>query len=250
MILSPFLSTEKKSVEKKPVIVSIIPARGGSKGVPRKNIRLLNGKPLISYAIAPSLGSKLVDYTFVVTDDKEIAAIANRLGSEVIPEPPELAQDNIPDLPVLQFAIKYLESEKKIFPNLIVFLRPTQPLRTTTDIDRCIKKAIETTAGSVHTVHLVREHPYWMNTLEGEDLLNEFVPGGWNYQQRQALPTVYKSNGLVDVMTRDLIMIENKKRCPNNQRAVIVEADCGVDIDSEFDLTLAEHLLAKKKLSS
>lgn len=230
-----------------PTIVTLILARGGSKGVPRKNIKLLAGKPLIAYSILPSLQSKLIDYTFVSTEDEEIARISRNLGAEIIPQPQELAQDDVPDLPVLQFAVNHLEQVRNIHPDIIVFLRPTQPLRTVEDIDRAIKKMLETGAGSVHSVHLVKEHPFWMNQIEGEDILKEFIPGGWNYQQRQTLPKVYKSNGLVDVMKRDLIMKENKKRCSKDQRAVITEAERGVDIDAEIDFLLAEKILEKRE---
>lgn len=229
-------------------IVTLILARGGSKGVPRKNVKPLAGKPLIAYSILPSLQSKLIHHTFVSTEDEEIAQISKNLGAKIIPQPWELAQDNISDMPVLQFAINYLEQNQNIHPDIIVFLRPTQPLRTVEDIDRAIRKMLETRAGSVHTVHLVTEHPYWMNRVEG-DKLKDFVPGGWNYQQRQLLPNVYKSNGLVDVMKRDLIMNENKKRCSRDQRAVITETERGVDIDTELDFLVAEKLLEKREMN-
>jgi len=226
------------------VIVSIIPARGGSKGVPRKNIKLLAGKPLLYYSINPSLNSELVNHTFVSTDDEEIATIAKELGAKVIPRPTELAADTTPDLPVLKHAIEYLE-KNDIKVDLIVFLRPTQPLRTVEDIDNVIKKAIETGAESVHTVHEVKEHPYWMNKIVDGELVS-FVEGGWDYTQRQDLPKVYKSNGLVDVMTRDLIMIKDKKR-GNTQKAIITPVERGVDIDTEFDFVIAEEMLRKNE---
>jgi D,D-heptose 1,7-bisphosphate phosphatase len=227
-----------------PSIISIIPARGGSKGLPCKNIKLLAGKPLIYYAIYPSLNSKLIQHTFVSTDDDEIAKVALQFGAEVIMRPKHLAQDSTPDLPVLQHAIHYIETVKKIKPDLIVFLRPTQPLRNVNDINMTVKKAIETKAESVHTVHEVKEHPYWMNTLKKDDTLNDFIKDGWSYNRRQDLPKIYKSNGLVDVMTRDLIMIKGKKR-GENQKGVITETFKGVDIDTEFDFFIAEEMYNK-----
>src|SRR3989344_2762690 len=95
------------SFMKQQIIVTIILARGGSKGVPRKNIRLLAGRPLIYYAIHPSLQCKLISHTFVSTEDEEIATVARQLGAKVIPRPKELAQDTTPDLPCLQQAIEY-----------------------------------------------------------------------------------------------------------------------------------------------
>ncbi len=227
-------------------VVTIILARGGSKGVPKKNIRLLAGKPLIDYAINPSLQCSLIDHTYVSTEDPEISQIAKQLGAEVIPRPMELAQDATPDLPTLQHAINYLETEKKIFPNLIVFLRPTQPLRTVEDINQAITKALETRAESVHTVHEAKEHPYWMNKIDELGNLTDFVPGGWNYTKRQDLPKVFKSNGLVDVMTRDLVMVKGQKR-GYPQQGIITPKERGVDIDTEFDFILAEEILKRMK---
>ena len=230
-----------------PVIVSIIPARGGSKGVPRKNIRLLAGKPLIYYAIQPSLNCSQISHTFVSTEDEEIAQVAKDLGAEVIPRPLELAQDTTPDLPVLEQAIKFMEQQLHLFPDFIVFLRPTQPLRTKEDIEQSLAVIQETAAESVHTIHEAKEHPYWMNVLDENNQLQPFVPEGWNYARRQDLPKVYKSNGLVDVMTRDLILVKKKKR-GDIQQAVITEKERGVDIDSEFDFLLAETYLRQKRL--
>src|SRR3989344_904150 len=226
----------------KPIIISLILARGCSKGVPRKNLRLLAGKPLIYYAINPSLQSKYIQHTFLSTEDEEIAAVARQLGAEVIPRPMELAQDDPPDLPVLQHALNYLETKKNIFPDLIVFLRPTQPLRTVETIDKAISTLLETNVESVHTIHEAKEHPYWMNKIDDNGSLIDFFPGGWNYTRRQDLPKVYKSNGLVDVMTRDLLMVKCKKR-GDTQKAVITETKLGVDIDTEFDLLVAEALV-------
>lgn len=228
-----------------PCIVTIILARGGSKGVPRKNIHLLAGKPLIYYAIQPSLDCSLISHTFVSTEDEEIAQAARNLGAQVIPRPKELAQDSTPDLPCLQHAISYLETVKNIFPRYIVFLRPTQPLRTVQDIEKAIHLIQETGAESVHTIHEVKEHPYWMNVLDEQGLLQPFVADGWNYTRRQDLPKVYKSNGLVDIMTRDLIMLKNKKR-GDVQRAVLTDKERGVDIDTEFDFQVAEMMLKRE----
>ena len=228
-----------------PVAVTIILARGGSKGVPRKNIRLLAGKPLIYYAIHPSLQCSLISHTFVSTEDEEIAQIARQLGAEVIPRPMELAQDTTADLPCLQQAIEYMETVRKIFPDYIVFLRPTQPLRTVQDMEKAIMLMKESGAESVHTIHEVKEHPYWMNVLDEKGWLQPFVANGWNYTRRQDLPKVYKSNGLVDVMTRDLIMARNMKR-GEVQRAVITEQERGVDIDTEFDFLIAEERLKRR----
>ena len=235
----------KENLKAPKIIISLILARGGSKGIPRKNIKLLAGKPLIYYSINPSLQSKLIQHTFLSTEDQEIAAVAKQLGAEVITRPLELAQDDTPDLPVLQHAVNYLETKKNIHPDLIVFLRPTQPLRTVEDINKAITTALNADVESVHTVHEAKEHPYWMNQIDDNENLIDFVPGGWNYPRRQDLPKVYKSNGLVDVMTRDLLMVKNQKR-GDRQKAVIVAKEKGsIDIDTEFDWIMAEEMMKR-----
>ena len=129
-------------MNKKPNIIAIIPARGGSKSVPRKNIRLLNRKPLIYYAIKEAQKSKYLHGVFVSTEDRELAEIAKGYGTEVVPRPVELAQDDTPPLPVYQQVIEHLEEVGTFYPDVIVILQPTSPLRTVEDIDDAIEELL------------------------------------------------------------------------------------------------------------
>jgi hypothetical protein len=121
-------------------VLAIIPARGGSKGVPGKNIRELAGKPLIAYSIEAALESEHVDHVVVSTEDEQIAAAAREWGSEVVPRPPELATDTAPTDPVLEHAVTYLEQLDGYRADLIVLLQPTSPLRPPGLIDACIER--------------------------------------------------------------------------------------------------------------
>jgi len=226
--------------------VCIIPARGGSKAVPKKNIRPLAGRPLIAYAIKAALDSESVDKVIVSTDAKEIADIARKYGAEVpFLRPKELAQDDVPDLPVFQHAIRYLEAEEGFSPDLIVHLRITTPFRTGEDIDTAVKKLMDKNAYGVRTVNLVTETPYWMDLIVDEDVLKPFIPDGRRYSMRQKLPKVYRTNGLVDVVRRDIIMEKNSMYAEGNQRAVITEALRGFEVDTELDFFILEQIAKK-----
>tara|TARA_Y100000310_G_scaffold316318_1_gene367881 strand:- start:16677 stop:17933 length:1257 start_codon:yes stop_codon:yes gene_type:complete len=228
---------------KKPIIVSIIPARGGSKGIINKNIREICNKPLIAYSIEASNKASLVDYTFVSTENSEIAEIAKRYGAEIINRPIELSEDHVPDLPVLKHAIEYLEI-KGIFPDILVWLRPPNLFRSCSDINNTIQKMLDTNADTVRTVHLVKESPYWMQIIDEEKILKPFIEGGEiKYYQRQLLPKVYKASGIVDVTKRDVVMKQGKLFSKENHRALVIDRAQVVDLDNEDDLLVAEYIL-------
>lgn len=228
-------------------VVAIIPARGGSKGIPKKNIIPLAGKPMISYSIETALKSKYIDKLFVSSDDNEILQIARENGAETIKRPEELAQDNTPDLPVFQHAIKYLIEKQNYKPDIIINLRPTCPLRNVNDIDNSVKKMLDTDCDAVRTITESRNHPYWMGKLDGDRLLpfmeNINVE---KYYQRQLLPPAYIINGGVDVMKVEVILNQNRLY-GNDIRAVFMPSERSVDIDDKFDLMFAEYILSGSK---
>ena len=241
---------EQAMKRKKYFVVAIIPARGGSKGVPRKNIKLLAGKPLIAYTIETALNSKLLDRIIVSTDDREIAEIARSYGAEVpFIRPKELAEDDVPDLPVFQHALRYLEENENWQADIAVNLRPTAPFRTSKHIDDAIRKLIETGADSVRTVCEVEHHPYWMKTLEGDKAI-PLIPGKTEdiFYQRQLLPPVYRLNGVVDVMRRKFIMEENMLFGPDT-RVLIIDSIRSFDIHTPFDFFIAELIIREGMLN-
>lgn len=131
-------------------ILGVITARGGSKGIPEKNIKPLNGKPLISYTIKAAHGSKYLDYSLVSTDDPKIARVSRKYKARVpFMRPAELATDIAKSIPVVLHALDWLRKHKKQKYSYAMILQPTSPLRTAQDIDECIKKAVDTDADSV-----------------------------------------------------------------------------------------------------
>lgn len=225
-------------------ILAIIPARGGSRGIPRKNVRLLCGKPLIVYTIEAAFSSKLINRVVVSTEDKEIADISKEHGAEVINRPPELAQDNTPSLPVFQHASKHLEEMEDYRPEIIVILQPTSPLRIAEDIDRAIEEFLDAEYDSVVSVCEVEHTPHWMYTIV-EERLKPLTANGNNVVRRQDAPKVYRLNGAVYVIGRETIMKENRV-LGRNTKAYIMPFERSIDIDTELDFKLAELLMKER----
>lgn len=230
-------------------ILGVITARGGSRGIPRKNIKLLAGKPLIYYTIKAAQKSKLLDYFLVSTDDKEIADVAQRYGAEVpFLRPPELAQDKTKTLPVLLHALDWAEKNKDCRFDYILTLQPTSPLRTSQDIDRSIELAREhPNADSITSVYDLGFPPQKLKKIV-RDGLHDYHEKEITGTRRQEYSTqVYKRNGAIYLTKRDTLLVENSilgsKIIP-----YIMPTERSVDIDTIFDFELAEFL--KKKQAS
>lgn len=228
-------------------VLAIIPARGGSKSIPRKNIRNFAGYPLIAYSIAAGKAAKNVTRLLVSTDDEEIASIAKDYGAEIpFLRPTELSQDDTPDLPVFQHALSWLEENEGYHPDILVQLRPTSPLRRTIHIDHAVQRLLEhPEADSVRTVCVPFQNPYKMWRI-GEDgflhtLLTFDMPEPYNLP-RQALPDVYWQTGYVDAAWTDTIQGKNSMT-GDNILPLIIGAEEWIDIDSPDDWRRAERLL-------
>ena len=227
-------------------VTALIPARGNSKRVPKKNICNLGGKPLIAWTIETALASS-IERVIVSTDNPEIAEISSNYGAEVpFLRPPELAQDKSPDLPVCLHTLDFLESNENYIPDDIVWLRPTSPLRTTQDIEECMQKLVTSNADCVRSVCKVSHHPYWMKSLK-EDRLLPFLKGKdeQNYYQSQLLPPVYRLNGAVDVISTKFIREQNLLY-GGNMRGYLMPEMRSLDIDTELDFLIAEVLIKKR----
>ena len=190
-------------------ILAIIPARGGSKGVPRKNIKLMNGYPMIYYTINAALNSELINRVIVSTDDEEIAQVAKKYEAEVpFRRPDELANDMASSLSVLKHTVRWLNDNENYVPDVVVFLLTTYPLRKSKHIDMAIKKLIETNAKSVCTVYETDKHPYWMSELEGDKSFF-FKDEKTRISRRQDLPKYYMLGGGIFVYyTNNLMKLE------------------------------------------
>lgn len=228
-----------------PDVIAIIPARGGSKGVPHKNIRLLCGKPLVAYSIEAALGSEYIDRVVVSTEDEEIAQVSREYGAEVVRRPSELAQDGTPSLPVYQHAIRHLGETEDYRPEITVVLQPTSPLRLAEDIDRAIESFVEAKCDSVVGVCEVEHPPHWMYTLTG-NRLKPLIKDGEKVGRRQDAPKVYRLNGAVYVTSRDMMMKENRL-LGRDTRAYIMPLERSIDIDTELDFKLAALLIGERK---
>lgn len=231
-------------------IIAIIPARGGSRSIPDKNITPLAGKPLIAYSIEMGKKSRYISRVMVSTDSEKIGKISVSYGAEVpFLRPTELAQDDTPDWPVFHHALEWLSMNEDYHPEIIVHLRPTTPLRRPERVDEAIEMLIQDPkADSVRSVSLPLQNPFKMWTL-GQPYLKPLIDIGLSEpynQPRQKLPTVYWQNGYVDV-TRTRTILKKKSMTGDSILPYIMNGLFVVDIDYPFSLKLAEFLLKNEE---
>ena len=223
--------------------IGLITARGGSKAIPRKNIKLLAGKPLIAWTIQAALASRSLDRVIVSTDDPEIAQVTQEWGAEVpFMRPPELAQDDSPHRDVVIHALRWLESQPAPPPDYILLLQPTSPLRTAEDINRAVTLAVEKDADAVVSVCPTPHHPYLSKQIAPDGKLLDFIERPEGYLARQALPPVYSLNGAIYLLRRN-ILLEREDWYTDHTYAYIMPPERSIDIDSPWDLHLAELIL-------
>ena len=237
----------------KPNIIGIIPARGGSKGVPRKNIIPLAGKPLIAYSIEDSLNCSLINRTIVSTDDPEIAEVARNYGADVpFLRPSELAQDDTTDFPVFLHALEWLQANEGISPDILIQLRPTTPLRPPGIIERSIKMLLENLeADCVRTVRESPLTPYKMWQSK-EGYIKPFIQlddqESYN-MPRQMLPKVFQHDGVLDVIRTSTILEKKSVTGTRILPLIMDESFLVVDIDRPIDLLIAEVYLKHNQKS-
>jgi len=225
-----------------PYALGVIPARGGSKGLPGKNLRKLGALSLIGHAVASAREASWLTRFIVSTDSAEIAEEAKRHGAEVpFLRPAELATDQAGMLGVLQHAVRWLESSAGVRPDLIVTLQPTSPFRTGMEIDATIRKVADTGADSAQTLAEASYHPFFMKTLEGDRTVALF-PDGHRYVRRQDAPPVYQPSGAVYVTRYSTLMAQGHILGEDN-RGIVMDFEASVNIDTEWDFLLAELLL-------
>ncbi|MBI2526479.1 MAG: acylneuraminate cytidylyltransferase family protein [Candidatus Rokubacteria bacterium] len=226
----------------RPYAFGVIPARGGSKGLPGKNLRKLGALSLIGQAIASAREARLLSRVVVSTDSAEIAEEARQHGAEVpFLRPAELASDQAGMLPVLQHAVRWLEGAAGVRPDLVVTLQPTSPFRAGEEIDRAITKVLETGADSAQTLCEASYHPYFMKTLDGDRTVALF-PAGHTFVRRQDAPPVYQPSGAVYV-TRYATLMGRGHILGEDNRGVVMGFEASVNIDTEWDFLLAELIL-------
>ncbi|OOM77935.1 N-acylneuraminate cytidylyltransferase [Clostridium puniceum] len=223
-------------------ILAIIPARGGSKGVPRKNVKDLNGKPLIAYTIQEAKKSKYIDRIMVSTEDQEIAEISDEFGAEVpYLRPKELAQDDSKAVDCVIHLLNQLKSNENYIPDYVCLLQCTSPLRTADDIDGTICKSINAGMDGAVSICEAEVNPYWTNVFDG-DKLKYFLEEGKKISRRQDLPKVYRLNGAVYVIKTD-VFLSNKTFETENITGYVMNNESSIDIDTEIDFQFAELIM-------
>ena len=231
-------------------ILTLIPARSGSKGINDKNIKLLNNKPLIQYSIEQAKNSKYVKQMRIIvsTDSKKYASISKKLGAEVpFLRPTEISQDLSSDYQFIKHALDYLEKEENYIPDIILQLRPTHPLRRVDKLDYCLDKFIENRDkfDSLRSVLKLEKSPYKMYSMKGDKLIPLFkevngIREPYN-ECRQNLPDSYLQVGYIDILNASII--KKGSITGDNVMPYLLENEEIVDIDTLKDWNRAEELL-------
>ncbi len=224
-------------------ILAIIPARGQSKGLPGKNIKLLADKPLIAYTIEAALESKFINRTIVSTDDFETMDIAKNFGAEVpFLRPDYLALDTTTTVEVVLDLLANLKATEDYVPDYVCLLQCTSPLRNSVDIDACIIQCLNSDFDACYSVSEAKSSPYWMKVFDGPKL-TPFINSD-TILRRQDLPKVYSLNGAIYFVKTSELLKYSTLHLPN-ATGYIMPRNRSVDIDTDIDFELAQ-ILAKK----
>ena len=218
--------------------LAIIPARGGSKRLSRKNILDLAGKPLIAWSIEAGLNSKYIDQVIVTSDDDEILSIAREFGSEIIKRPDELASDTATSFDAIKHTIDNLEKY-----DYIILLQPTSPLRDKNHIDEAIVMLETKNADAIVSVCEMDHSPLWSNTLPKDRSMCNFLRDEVLNKRSQDLETYYRLNGSIYICKTNKLLEENSFILKDNIFAYKMDRKNSIDIDEEIDFKIAEILI-------
>jgi CMP-N,N'-diacetyllegionaminic acid synthase len=222
-------------------VIAVVPARGGSKSIPGKNIRPLGGKPLLAWSIEVARQVGEIDRVIVSTDDAQIAAVGRAHGAEVYTRPPHLATDEALVIDALKDLLRALHAEGET-PEWALLLEPTCPLRTAEDVRDCLKLAVQGGYDSVATFKDAELNPHraW-RLIDGAPEV--FILGAIPWLPRQKLPKAYQLNGAVYVFRTSLLAQEAKSLLVGKLGAVLMPRERSQDIDDAIDFTIVEALL-------
>ncbi len=225
-------------------VIALVTARGGSKGIPGKNVLPVGGRPLIAWTIQAARDSALVRRVIVSTDDEAIAQASVAAGAEVpFTRPAELARDNSSHISVVLHALDWLEVDEGRLPDYLLLLQPTSPLRTADDIDAAIALAGQTRAASVVGVCPAHTHPYLAKSVSPEGRLTDFLTIDRRaYLRRQDLPAAYALNGAI-YLTPPATLRQERTFLPADTVPYVMPVERSLDVDTRWDLTLLKLLM-------
>jgi len=232
-------------------VLGLIPARGGSKGIPQKNIASLDGRPMLAYTAEAALASKRITRAILSTNDEQIAKVGRECGIEVpFLRPPELARDDTPSLPVAQHAVRWLEEREGWKADVLVLLQPTSPLRRADHIDQALARMEELGADTVVSVVEVphRFSPYSVMRMENgvlKDFWNDPLP--FDRFRRQSAPVLYARNGPAVLACRTQVLFERSGFYGERIAPFEMSEEDSADVDTPLDLRLAAFLLSERR---
>ncbi len=220
--------------------LGIIPARGGSKRLPRKNVLDLCGKPLIAWSIKAGLNSKYIDKVVVSSDDDDILNISLNFGAETIKRPVEFASDTATTFDAIKHTIENIQKY-----DYIVLLQPTSPLRDAKHIDEAIELLEEKQADSIISVCEMDHSPLWSNTLPKDGNMSNFLKDEILNKRSQDLEKYYRLNGAIYICKTEKLLEEKSFLLRNDIFSYIMDRESSIDIDEEIDFNMAEVILSK-----
>jgi len=228
-------------------ILAVIPARGGSKRLPGKNIKRLGDKPLIAWSIEAAKRSRYLEDVIVSTDSVEIALRAEQYGANIpFIRPPELARDHTSSVDVVLHALKTLQQRGEHY-DYVLLLQPTSPFRTAHHIDESIEMLFEKKADAIVSVCESEHNPIWSNPLPENLSLEGFLPERYINARTQDLPTYYRLNGALYLCNTAEVIRQQRLLLNKNIYAYIMKREDSVDIDTKLDFLLAETILQHKQ---
>ena len=230
-------------------VLAIIPARGGAKGGPRKNLRVVAGIPLIGWSIAAAKAAVGLHRVIVSTDNQEIAETARALGAEVpFMRPVDLSGDAAPTLPVLQHAIRFVEDEERVRMDAVLLLQPTSPMRSAEDIQNALQIMLDKKPDSVVSlVEAGHAHPLLLKTIRDGRIVPYDIKFQEGVRRQDLAPEVFLTNGAIFIAQRDLA-IEDSRLLGDVTLPYFMPPERSLDIDTEYDLQVADMLLSTKDM--
>jgi CMP-N,N'-diacetyllegionaminic acid synthase len=223
--------------------LGIIPARGGSKRLPKKNILNLNGKPLIAWTIEAGLQSKYIDKVIVTSDDDEILDVSKKYNSDTIKRPNELATDTSTTFDAIKHTIENIENY-----DFIVLLQPTSPLRNSKHLDQAIELLEHKKANSIISVCKMEHNPLWSNTLPPDQNMDGFLKDNIIGQRSQDLNQYYRLNGAIYIVKTAELLKQKTLFIKNSVFAYEMDILDSIDIDEALDFEFAEFIVKKKNI--